>query len=84
MLKLYGLRRPLQGVQATYAALKRILPKARTALTFYYNSDTVNHGWTTNMKPDAGGKLVEYGRNYDLLLSWTSTQCPRHNRIPPR
>ena len=66
-------RRVAKGVMETYRLLKQIKPDARTALTFYYNSDTVNHGWTRDLKLNAEGKLVEYGHSYDLL-EWVRDQ----------
>lgn len=59
--------RTVSGLAATYRTLKQIKPDALTALTFYYNSDTVNHGWTDDEKFNADGVLVKYGHYYDML-----------------
>lgn len=59
--------RVVSGLAATYSTLKQIKPDAITALTFYYNSDTVNHGWTNDKKRNADGALEAYGHNYDML-----------------
>lgn len=52
---------------ASYKELKKIIPAALTALTFYYNDDGENRGYTDDKKYNKRGELISYGSQYSML-----------------
>ena len=59
--------RVAREIKASFDVIKRMNAAATTALTFYYNDDGKNHGWTNDQKRNSSGQLVRYGVNYSLL-----------------
>jgi hypothetical protein len=64
-------------VMQSVIELKKIIPDAKTALTFYYNDDGKgNTGWTDNYKTDGNGEKVYYGKHYSMTV-WAREQRKR-------
>lgn len=68
--------RVADGTLRAFDELKKIIPDAKTALTFFYNDDGENTGWTDDKKSDAAGEIVSYGERYSMT-TWAREQRPR-------